>query len=143
MIILVKQKQALKCKRSNQSINIALKQLLEIKTPSIWGICSMIYKNESTETTLTIILKGSLTFSDYGNFGQVLDILSKNKEKQCIIDLEALDHIDSAGLGMIILCKERFDSNKRILLKNAKGHVAKMLELGRFNEIFDIHFINN
>lgn len=103
----------------------------------------MIYKHKSDETTLTIILKGSLTFADYGIFGQILDTIAKNKEKQCTIDLEDLEHIDSAGLGMLILCKERFNSNKRILLKNAKGHVGKMLELGKFNEIFDIHFTNN
>lgn len=104
----------------------------------------MIYKTQNNETTCIIALKGSLTFSDYGSFGQVLEIIAKNKEKQFTIDLEGLDHIDSAGLGMLILCKERFaNSTRRIILKNAKGHVSKMLELGKFNEIFEIHFTNN
>jgi anti-anti-sigma factor len=101
----------------------------------------MIYKIKNDEHALTIMLKGNLTFTDYGTFSQILDAIAKNKEKECIIDLDELDHIDSAGLGMLILCKERIENdNKQIVLKHAKGQVSKMLELGKFNEIFDIRF---
>lgn len=102
----------------------------------------MIYKITNDTDTLTIHLKGTLTFSDYAAFNQILDLIKKNKGKKCIFDLQELENIDSAGLGMLILCKEQLaDSANNISIKNAKGYVSKMLQLGKFNEIFEIHFI--
>lgn len=104
----------------------------------------MIYKTTNDTEKLTIELKGNLTFSDYATFNQILDLIKKNKGKKCVFDLQALVNIDSAGLGMLILCKEQLaDSSQNISITNAKGHVGKMLQLGKFNEIFEIHFITD
>jgi anti-anti-sigma factor len=104
----------------------------------------MIYKTTNDAGQLTIQLKGNLTFSDYAIFNQILDLIKKNKDKKCIFDIQQLTNIDSAGLGMLILCKEQLeDSSHNISIINANGHVGKMLQLGKFNEIFEIQFIND
>jgi anti-anti-sigma factor len=99
----------------------------------------MIYKINTTGVNTEIEIKGRLTYSDYGLFRQITDVLGTTDNQICQIDLTNLEFIDSAGLGMLLLARDKIQECKgRIALINAVGQVKKMIELGRFDSLFEI-----
>lgn len=97
----------------------------------------MIYNFRKVGTDTAIDLKGRLTFSDYSTFREMTQMFSEYKTKNCSIDLSALEFIDSAGLGMLLIARDKvrsFEGN--ITLKGAQGQVKKMLDLGHFERLF-------
>ncbi|HLD95758.1 MAG TPA: STAS domain-containing protein [Alphaproteobacteria bacterium] len=103
----------------------------------------MIYKIQNNGASASIELKGRLTFADYSNFREMLQLLSELTIKRCVLDLSDLEFIDSAGLGMLLIARDKVQSQSGILnLKCAEGQVKKMLELGRFDNLFSIEDAN-
>lgn len=99
----------------------------------------MIYKIKSTGPKTEIEIKGRLTYSDYGLFRQITDVIGVSENQVCHIDLTELEFIDSAGLGMLLLARDKIQECKgHIALINAVGQVKKMIELGRFDTLFEI-----
>lgn len=99
----------------------------------------MIYKIKATGARTDIEIKGRLTYSDYGLFRQITDVIGVVDNQVCQIDLTELEFIDSAGLGMLLLARDKIQECKgHIVLINAGGQVKKMIELGRFDTLFDI-----
>lgn len=84
-------------------------------------------------------LSDKLTSSDLSQFRELLSQIKKSSSKVIVLDLENLDWIDSAGLGMLILAKELAEKEElELVLRSPKGHVKSLLELGRFEKIFTI-----
>lgn len=97
----------------------------------------MIYKIQNSGSQASIELKGRLTFADYSNFREMLQLLSELTIKKCTLDLSELEFIDSAGLGMLLIARDKVQSQSGLLnLRCAEGQVKKMLELGRFDNLF-------
>ncbi len=84
-------------------------------------------------------LSDKLTSSDLSQFRELLSQIKKSSSKVIVLDLENLDWINSAGLGMLILAKELAEKEElELVLRSPKGHVKSLLELGRFEKIFTI-----
>jgi len=99
----------------------------------------MIYKIIATGRKAEIEFKGRLTFSDYNQFRQITDIIGESPNQVCIFDLSELDFIDSAGLGMLLLARDKIQECRgKITLLTVSGQVKKMIELGRFDALFTI-----
>lgn len=99
----------------------------------------MIFKIKSTGTNAEIEIKGRLTYSDYALFRQITDVVGTADNQYCQLDLTELEFIDSAGLGMLLLARDKIQECKgSIALINASGQVKKMIELGRFDALFEI-----
>ncbi|MBI1954310.1 MAG: STAS domain-containing protein [Proteobacteria bacterium] len=97
----------------------------------------MIYNLKSIGNQTSIELKGRLTFSDYATFREMLQIFSENPVKKCFFNLSELEFIDSAGLGMLLIARDKIQTTKgHLILKGAQGQVKKMLDLGRFDSLF-------
>lgn len=97
----------------------------------------MIHTVKSSGQNIGIELKGRLTYTDYNNFKTVSDLFEKVEDEQCFLDLTDLEFIDSAGLGMLLLLRDKVSEKKGlVILKGAHGQVKKMLELGRFDSLF-------
>ncbi len=98
-------------------------------------ICSILNENNS----VVVAIEDRLTYSDYGSFRQVTDAISQTERESCILDLTKLDFIDSAGLGMLLLARDKSQEHHcPISLRNASGQVKKMIELGWFDSLFNI-----
>ena len=69
-------------------------------------------------------ISDKLTSSDLSNFRELLSEIKQSTCKVIVLDLDNLEWIDSAGLGMLILAKELGEKEE--------------LELGRFEKIFNI-----
>lgn len=56
-----------------------------------------------------------------------------------ILDLSALTMIDSAGIGMLIMANDRvIKRGKTLRLRGVTGHVAKVVELSRIEQLIPI-----
>lgn len=99
----------------------------------------MIYTLKTVGPETEIDLKGRLTFADYSNFREMTEVFSEHKIKKCSFNLSGLDFIDSAGLGMLLIARDKLlPSNGAVELIGAQGQVKKMLELGHFASLFRI-----
>lgn len=102
----------------------------------------MIYNILDENNSVVVKIEDRLTYSDYGSFRQVTDAIGQTECESCILDLTKLDFIDSAGLGMLLLARDKSQERQcSISLRNASGQVRKMIDLGRFDSLFKI--INN
>lgn len=98
---------------------------------------SMKYAIDSTLGNLHITIKGRLTYTDYNNFNYITNAVGEHENQQCIIDISELDFIDSAGMGMLLMARDKaFRHKVQITIKRPQGQVGKMLELGKFDTIF-------
>lgn len=93
---------------------------------------------ESGDGILRIILTGSLGFSENPQFRAMVDGLVEG-DQPVVLDLGAVDRVDSAGLGLLLVARERATRlGRRLTLAHAGGQVARMLELAKFTDLFAI-----
>lgn len=103
----------------------------------------MIYRVNSVGENLSVTFKGRLTFADYNSFRQVIELIGTVENQLCTFDIKELDYIDSAGLGMLLLSREKAqENNGSIALENPSGQVKKMLEIGKFENLFTMNYIS-
>jgi len=89
--------------------------------------------------TLEVRLGRRLTFEDHERFRTILKEYEGSAAKRLVFDMASLEYIDSAGLGMLLIARERADEcNGRLALLSPKGHVAKVLRLSKFDTLMDI-----
>lgn len=99
----------------------------------------MIYTVKSAGPNIEVDMKGRLTFADYSSFRDIAQVFTDQLNQSCLFDLTELEFIDSAGLGMLLIARDKLHStNGHITLKGAQGQVKKMLDLGRFDSLFTI-----
>jgi anti-anti-sigma factor len=92
---------------------------------------------KSKGTTTYIDLEGRLTFADYATFREITTFFNSNTVHLCRFDLSKLEFIDSAGLGMLLIVRDKMHNrNGQLILQGATGQVKKMLDLGRLDELF-------
>lgn len=99
----------------------------------------MNYTLKSVDQDVFIDIKGRLTFADYSNFRELTEQFSDISTKKCWIDLTDLEFIDSAGLGMLLIARDKIRLKEGdVILKGAQGQVKKMLDLGHFDSLFKV-----
>ncbi len=87
----------------------------------------------------SIKMQGKFTFSDHGVFKDVVDVVNEGALSQIDLDLNQVEFIDSAGLGMLLLFRdEAKKAGKKLILKSPQGQVEKMFKIARFYELFEI-----
>lgn len=90
-------------------------------------------------STARLSLIGHFTFDSRLKFKSATNSVVDNPALiQLDIDLSAVDYMDSAGLGMLLLLKERMGERRTIRLLNPKGAVASVLDITHFEKIFTI-----
>jgi anti-anti-sigma factor len=54
-----------------------------------------------------------------------------------ILDLGDLEHLDSAGMGMLLIARDRMAAKGgSVALRNAAGRTGRVLQLARFHGLF-------
>ncbi len=98
---------------------------------------------KSTEAgTFEIILEKTFDFESHKEFRQhIKDVMTKDPEVLAL-SFEQVEYLDSSALGMLMLAKREAEmKNARIVITNlADGHARKVLELVKFDQIFDIEY---
>ncbi|WP_052045968.1 STAS domain-containing protein [Candidatus Paracaedibacter symbiosus] len=76
-----------------------------IKFHLIEGIVDYTIKAAGEE--IQVDLKGRLTFADYGAFKELTELFIEHNPRNCLLDLSNLEFIDSAGLGMLLIARDK------------------------------------
>ena len=99
----------------------------------------MIYTVKNNAPDAEIDLKGRFTFADYSTFREITQLFDTHSSRNCVFDLRDLEFIDSAGLGMLLIARDKMSANSgEVTLKGAQGQVRKMLDLGRLETLFKV-----
>lgn len=81
------------------------------------------------DTEIIIAISEKLNFHMHPDFNDYMDIVAQ-KQKNVIIDLSALNIIDSAGLGMLFLARKITKAaGKNLVLRNPRGQVKRIFDL--------------
>lgn len=92
-----------------------------------------------TADAATIHLEGRLTFAESGPFRHVVERLDGTACGRVVIDLTRLDYIDSAGMGLLLVARDRSAARGAgMRLANAHGQVERVLRLARFQDFFTL-----
>ena len=99
----------------------------------------MDYQTKTEGGINEIILSGRFTFSDHGTFRTMIGEMTSSAAQKHVIDLSAIEFIDSAGLGMLLLARDEGKrKNLDVVLRGPQGQVRRMLEVARFDTMFTI-----
>ncbi|WP_448188803.1 STAS domain-containing protein [Azospirillum sp. sgz301742] len=82
-------------------------------------------------------LSGMLTYNSYSTFRPLLDAVDAHGEGEVVLDLGDLHFLDSNGLGMLLVLRERATAaGRRMRLINVSPRVDKVLVHTHTQEMF-------
>lgn len=86
-----------------------------------------------------IALHGNFDFAAHRDIRKAGDDALKNSERIIEIDLEKVEYLDSAALGMLLLLREKARAlGKEVTLSRCQGLVLQVLNVANFNKLFSI-----
>lgn len=86
-----------------------------------------------------VSISGRFDFSTHGEFRQVLDALRATKFAKYTIDMGAVDDMDSAALGMLLLLRDTVGGDKaEVHLLRCRAEIREMLKMANFQDLFRI-----
>lgn len=99
----------------------------------------MDYGIESRDQEIVVRLRGRLTFNDHAKLRTLIrEMLDKSASRQ-VLDLSALEFVDSAGIGMLLIAREELGKmNKVLVLRAAQGQVKRVLTVAQLSKIVTI-----
>ncbi|MBT7582931.1 MAG: STAS domain-containing protein [Kordiimonadaceae bacterium] len=99
----------------------------------------MEYSSKQDGTNCEFNFLGTFSFSDNENVRKLIEEFKSSGCSRCSVQLGALEDIDSAGLGMLILIDEAVkEDGKSVEFVGPTGQVERMLEISKFSEIITI-----
>ncbi len=95
------------------------------------------YSNKDSHTTVT--LSGKFTFADHVHFRGILDLAQHDAANSITLDFTAIEFIDSAGLGMLLLLRDAcLKKNVSLSICGIQGQVQKIFAVAKFEQLFSI-----
>ncbi len=90
-----------------------------------------------TKDTATLTLVGSFDFSLFNEFRTAYTELTKTYSHY-VIDMQMVEYLDSAALGMLLSMRNFVDQESSIEIKGANDFIKNILMISRFDKRFDI-----
>ncbi len=101
----------------------------------------MNYTVRNQGTIREIDLRGQLTFEANDDFRQIIEGMDIGTFTDCVLNLENLDFIDSAGLGLLVLANNTANRARvKLRLRRPRGQVREMIEISEFHTIIACDF---
>lgn len=99
-------------------------------------ITHRVIKNIATVT----VAQDKLTFDSQREFRQQVNAAINNAGVSVVtIDMEAVEYIDSAALGMFLIMRDAAEvKNVRVRIINCAVSVKQIFEIANFQKLFDI-----
>jgi anti-sigma B factor antagonist len=84
----------------------------------------------------TLVMSGDLDYSECASFRMTIDRILKHGPPTTVIDLSAIDHLDSSGLGLLLSLSKEYGANGGRLVLVTNDSVDSILDLTRLSTIF-------
>lgn len=99
----------------------------------------MDYGIESKDQETVVRLRGRLTFNDHARLRGLIREMLQLPAKRQVLDLSALEFVDSAGIGMLLIAREELaNADKTLVLRSAQGQVKRVLTVAQLSKIVAI-----
>ncbi len=99
----------------------------------------MNFQVRRSPETIEVLLSGRLEFTDHDSLPDIVELLDDPGLRRFILNMEGLDFIDSAGLGMLLILQEEAEQrNVKMIVRNARDDVRRSFDLARIGEIVTI-----
>lgn len=87
-----------------------------------------------------VLLTGAYDFNMQSELRTAVDALAASNEiNRVLLDFAGVDYVDSTGLGILLLIKEKTGAaNKALTLTNCSPNVKATLDIACFGRIFEI-----
>jgi HptB-dependent secretion and biofilm anti anti-sigma factor len=90
--------------------------------------------------TYELTFIGQFTFNDHPEFRDVLDKFKERDVTHIVLHLAAVEFMDSAALGMLLLALDESEKHRKsLVLQGATGQVKKMFDMAQFHTFFTMH----
>ena len=99
----------------------------------------MDFAIHNNNSNVRIVIRGQFTFTDNQKFKSILEIIDQEGLHSLDLDFSEVSFIDSAGLGMLLLLRDRCQ-NKHITISinSAHGQVEKVFLISKFDQLFSM-----
>jgi anti-sigma B factor antagonist len=99
-----------------------------------------IERSEDGNVTI-VAIEGVIRLGESARkFSAYLEDLLKEGVPSVLIDLSAIDHVDSTGLGELVGYLQRFtEEGRRLALLNPHRRILNLLKLTKLDEVFPIY----
>lgn len=98
----------------------------------------MDISSQTSGSTITVQLAGKLNFKDHQSFNAFLDTLDKSAT-HVIFNVQNLEQIDSAGIGMLFLAQTVIErNNAKISIKGPQGQVKRIFDITSLDKQIEI-----
>lgn len=88
---------------------------------------------------IVLHLTGSFTLKENGVFKNVLNDLVGRSPKTVVVDMGGVDAVDSAGLSMLVVLRNRLAPNGgTVMLRQPPEHVRKLIEVVHLQQLLPI-----
>lgn len=91
---------------------------------------------EQAPNAWVLSLGGDLDYGECANFRMSVDKILKTAPSATIIDLSALEYLDSSGLGLLLSLSKEYGAQRGKLVLVTNETVDNILSLTRLNGIF-------
>lgn len=89
----------------------------------------------------TVSGKGKLTFEDHRSVAELLDTLCSSNSDAIILDLQQIEAIDSAGIGLLLLMNDRLKAvGKGLTLRQPSAMASQILDVAKIGEVIAIDY---
>lgn len=86
-----------------------------------------------------IALEGRFDFNAHREFREAVDQALKETGREIMVDLGAVDYLDSSALGMLLMLRDKARGvAKDVALANARGPVKQVIDIANFGKLFTI-----
>jgi anti-sigma B factor antagonist len=113
------------------------------RIPGILGDSMLLtIEKKSLPPDVTVLeIKGRISLGrECQQIEWTVDDLLKNDVRKVILDLAGVNHIDSTGIGIIVMCSGKMKkAGGQLRVAGARGVVDQVLKLTKVDEIVGLH----
>ncbi|SBS31653.1 hypothetical protein MAQ5080_02027 [Marinomonas aquimarina] len=99
---------------------------------------SISVTEHKSQGIVEIAVLGSFDFSLFNDFRSAYEAYVGGEYENFIINIESVEYLDSAALGMLLSMKSALGDNAEIKIEGANGFIRNILMISRFDKRFTI-----
>ncbi len=99
----------------------------------------MKFSTEKKGSFCRLVMGGKFTFADHDIFREIIGLIEDKEVTSVNMDLAAIEFVDSAALGMLLIARDKSEKNNvELVLSNPSGQIDKMFKVSKFDTLFTI-----